>query len=80
VLAGGAAAAALSVFRREEAQAGIPIFNCRLPGQKCKNDKQCCSVKCRRNQCQCKPKGSPCYEPLEGGVCCSRKCQNNKCA
>jgi hypothetical protein len=79
VLAAGAATAALGAFRREEAAAGVPIFHCKLPGQKCKNDDQCCTEKCRKNQCQCKPKGKACYEPLRSGLCCSGKCQKGKC-
>lgn len=69
----------MGAFQPAVSEAGVPIFHCRLPGQKCKKDDQCCSVRCRRNQCQCAKKGQACYEPLEGGVCCSGKCQNNKC-
>lgn len=81
--AGGAVALLLASTGRARAEEvtgeGIPVYSCKIPGQKCKRNRQCCSDICKKKVCSCKPKGKSCYEPQEGGVCCSRKCQNGKC-
>ncbi len=58
---------------------GIPVFSCKIPGQKCDRDLQCCSKLCKKKVCSCKPKGRSCYEPQEGGICCSKRCRDGKC-
>ena len=74
LLAPGGRAAASDVTSE-----GIPVFSCKIPGQKCKRSKQCCSNICKKKVCSCKPKGHSCYEPQEGGVCCSKICRDTKC-
>ncbi|MCC7021262.1 MAG: hypothetical protein IT338_00460 [Thermomicrobiales bacterium] len=64
----------------EEAEAGVPIVHCKLPGKRCSKNRKCCSGKCRRGICWCNKKGRPCWEPLEGKLCCSQRCKNGKCA
>jgi hypothetical protein len=66
-------------LRGEEAEAGIPIFGCRVPGKKCSKDQKCCSGSCKKGRCSCKKKGRTCWAPLEGELCCSRKCKSGKC-
>ncbi len=64
-----------------EAQAGIPIVNCKIPGQKCSKDQKCCTGRClKRGLCGCSRKGKPCWSPLEGALCCSGRCAQGKCA
>lgn len=78
-LAGALAASALVAVRGEEAEAGIPIVNCKPPGKKCDKNKKCCSGRCKRGHCSCAKKGRPCWAPLEGALCCSQKCRSGKC-
>jgi hypothetical protein len=80
VVAASLLAPALTLGRREEAAAGIPIFNCKPPGKRCDKDKKCCSGNCRKRVCSCSKKGRPCWAPLEGALCCSQRCRNGKCA
>ena len=82
--AGGLATLLLTTGARARAAGtveseGIPVYSCKIPGQKCKRDKQCCSNICKKRVCSCKPKGHSCYEPQEGGVCCSKICRDTKC-
>src|SRR5690606_21843730 len=79
-LSGAITSAVLVAVRGEEADAGIPILNCKVPGQKCDKNQKCCSGHCRRRHCSCKKKGESCWAPLEGALCCSRKCHGGKCA
>ena len=83
VLAAGLTGAVLLGQGTEEAEAGIPILNCKVPGKKCKGKKdgnqKCCSGRCRGGRCMCSRKGRGCWDPLEGALCCSGKCQNGKC-
>ena len=64
----------------EQAEAGIPIANCKAPGKKCSSDGRCCSQRCRKGRCGCSKKGRPCWKPLEGALCCSQRCDNGKCS
>lgn len=65
----------------EEASAGIPIVNCKIPGQKCSSDQRCCTGRCTgKKRCGCQRKGRPCWSPLEGALCCSGRCAQGKCA
>jgi hypothetical protein len=74
------AAPVLVGLGRDEAAAGIPIVNCKVPGKRCDSDKKCCTGNCRKGICTCAKKGQACWEPLEGALCCSRRCASGKCA
>ena len=58
---------------------GIPIVHCKIPGQRCNGDKNCCSNKCNKGTCTCSKRGKRCFEPLRGALCCSGRCKNGKC-
>lgn len=63
-----------------EVDAGIPIVNCKIPGQQCDKDQKCCTGRCnKRGRCRCQPKGRECWSPLEGAMCCSSRCAQGKC-
>jgi hypothetical protein len=83
VLGGSAVGASLGLglgLGTEEAQAGIPIVNCKIPGQKCSKDQKCCTGRCTgKKRCACQRKGKPCWSPLEGALCCSGRCAQGKC-
>ena len=79
VLAAGITGALLVGQGAEEAEAGIPIVNCKVPGKKCSKNQKCCTGRCRKNRCACGRKGHPCWDPLEGALCCSGRCQSGKC-
>ena len=64
----------------QAAEASALVKGCRLPGQKCKNNKRCCSNKCGgQKRCGCVKKGSkPLVDTPLGAVpikalCCSNK-------
>ena len=79
-LAAAAAAPVLLKATGEEAEAGIPIANCKAPGKKCSSNQRCCSGRCKKDRCTCLKKGRACWNPLEGALCCSRRCQGGKCS
>ena len=83
VLAAGLAGAVLLGKGAEEAEAGIPIVHCQIPGKRCKGkhngNQKCCSGRCRQGRCMCSRKGRGCWSPLEGAMCCSGRCQNGIC-
>ena len=79
-LAAALAAPVLGQLGVEEAAAGIPIANCKVPGKKCSSNRRCCSGRCKKGRCICSKKGRPCWAPLEGALCCSRRCKNGKCS
>jgi hypothetical protein len=82
VLGGSALGASLGVglLSPQEARAGIPIVNCKIPGQQCDKDQKCCTGRClKRGRCGCSRKGKPCWSPLEGALCCSGRCAQGKC-
>ena len=84
ILATGITGALLARQGTEEAEAGIPIVNCQIPGKRCKGknkkgNKKCCSGGCRGGRCMCSRKGRACWSPLEGALCCSGRCQNGVC-
>lgn len=68
----------------DPAEAGIPIVNCKIPGQQCRSKQQCCTGRCSKKggkgRCRCQRKGKPCWVPLEGALCCSGRCDHGKCA
>lgn len=68
-----------AVLTSDEAEAGIPIVNCKIPGKGCRKNQSCCSGRCRKGRCKCSAKGRPCWDPLEGALCCSGRCQNGTC-
>jgi hypothetical protein len=74
------AAPVLLGLGRQEAVAGIPIVNCKVPGKRCDTDQKCCSGNCRKGICSCVKKGQACWDPLEGALCCSGRCSSGKCA
>lgn len=79
-LLGAALVAAGPLARRADpAAAGVPIYHCKIPGEFCKRDKNCCSRRCEDGICSCSGNGAKCYEPLRGAICCSGRCQNGKC-
>jgi hypothetical protein len=80
VVVAAIAAPVLVGLGRQEAEAGIPIVNCKPPGKRCDSDKKCCTGNCRKNICTCQKKGQACWAPLEGALCCSRRCSQGKCA
>jgi hypothetical protein len=81
VLGGSALGLGLGLGRSDEAAAGIPIVNCKIPGQKCNKAQKCCTTRCsKKGRCQCQRKGKPCWSPLEGALCCSGRCAQGKCA
>lgn len=79
----GVVAGVFGIGGRAQASApgaeGVPIYHCKVPGQLCQRDRNCCSRKCDQGVCSCSKKGAPCYEPLRGSVCCSARCKNGKC-
>lgn len=81
VLGGSALGMSLGLLPTPQAaQAGIPIVNCKIPGQKCSRDQKCCTGRCsKRGLCRCQPKGRECWAPLEGAMCCSGRCAQGKC-
>lgn len=77
--AAAAAAAVFGVRAGGEAEAGVPIYHCRVPGEFCSRGQNCCSGKCDQGICTCSKKGARCYEPLEGSLCCSGRCKKGRC-
>ncbi len=67
------------VAKAETGAEGVPIYHCKIPGQTCKRDTNCCSGKCNKGVCSCNKKGKKCFEPLRGAICCSGRCKNGKC-
>src|SRR5262245_45610932 len=55
-----ALAAPVLRWQGENAAAGIPIVNCKVPGKRCDSDKKCCTGNCRKNICTCQKKGQAC--------------------
>jgi hypothetical protein len=76
---GALAAPVLIGLGRQEAEAGIPIVNCKPPGKRCDSDKKCCGGNCRKGICTCATKGHQCWAPLEGALCCSGRCSGGRC-
>ena len=64
----------------DDAAAGIPIVNCKVPGKKCSSNRRCCSGRCKKGRCICSKKGRACWAPLEGALCCSQRCKGGKCS
>jgi len=84
--------AALAPFRPQRAGAGSIIPGCRLPGQRCDNDGNCCANFCPSSyqRCGCLLNGDNCFFELDPvllpgvgfdieALCCTGKCQNSKC-
>jgi hypothetical protein len=50
---------------------------CRIPGQPCGKDVQCCANTCRSDgTCGCRKRGKP---AAIGAICCSGKAKQGKC-
>jgi hypothetical protein len=92
VLAAGVAAAALAGIRSQPSEAGSIIQGCRMVGQRCDNDDNCCTGFCPQSQrrCGCLLTGDNCFFELDpkklpgvgfdmDAMCCTGKCQNSKC-
>ena len=92
VLVATVIAAALAPFRPQQAGAGSIIPGCRLPGQRCDNDGNCCTGFCPNSyeRCGCLLNGDSCFFPIDPvllpgvgfdvpALCCTTKCQNSKC-
>jgi hypothetical protein len=84
--------AALGPFWPQRAGAGPIIQGCRLPGQRCHTDDNCCAKFCssKYERCGCLLSGDSCFFELDPvllpgvgiempGLCCTAKCQNAKC-
>lgn len=79
VLAGAALGGIALTKGPEDAEAGVPIANCKVPGKQCRKAQTCCTGRCKKRRCQCSAKGRPCWSPLEGALCCSGRCHLGKC-
>lgn len=79
-LAATLAAPLMHGFQQQEAEAGLPIVNCKPPGKKCNRNQKCCSGRCKKGRCSCSKKGRNCWAPLEGALCCSGRCHSGKCS
>jgi hypothetical protein len=49
---------------------------CRIPGDTCSDNTQCCSHKCRGGACTCIKRGKYAFV---GAICCSGKKKKGKC-
>jgi hypothetical protein len=65
-LVAGVAAAALAVVRSQTGEAGSIIPGCRLPGQRCDGDNNCCTNFCPKSygRCGCLLTGDNCFFEL----------------
>jgi hypothetical protein len=95
LVAAGAAAALVPVLgeRRATAQRVTPdsqiVTGCRLVGQRCDGDTNCCSNHCANKRCRCLGKGASCLVDPGHGLpplpvkanCCTSKCSkhDHKC-
>ncbi|HEU5430364.1 MAG TPA: hypothetical protein VFU81_01805 [Thermomicrobiales bacterium] len=95
LMAAGVAAAVAPVLgaRLAAADAVTPasaiVKGCKLPGQRCSGDKNCCGNHCAHQRCRCINKGGSCLVALGGGLpplpvhalCCRNKCSkhDHKC-
>jgi len=92
VLVATVVVAALAPFRSRQAAAGSIIQGCRLPGQRCDDDGNCCTNFCPASygRCGCLLTGDSCFFPLDPvllpgvgfdieALCCTAKCHNSKC-
>ncbi|MCC6312642.1 MAG: hypothetical protein IT337_01415 [Thermomicrobiales bacterium] len=78
LLAGAVAMVAAGVglgFAAEDGEAVGRI--CRMPGQQCGRNRQCCSHRCKSGVCDCSPRGANCFRV--GITCCSQRCRRGKC-
>jgi len=74
-----AVAVSMGIAKAPEAEAGIPIVSCKIPGERCQGDKACCTGKCGDGICKCAGKGFRCWQPAEGALCCSGRCRSGRC-
>lgn len=92
VLAATLIVAVLGPFRSQRTAAGSIIPGCRLPGQRCDDDGNCCTNFCPASyeRCGCLLTGDNCFFELDpkklpgvgfdmNAMCCTGKCQNSKC-
>src|SRR5918993_1433001 len=77
-LAGGIAALATLVRAELGVAQEVGIeSNCNFNGDRCKSDRQCCSLKCRRHECKCAAFTEKCK--ADAG-CCKGFCgSDNRC-
>jgi hypothetical protein len=84
--------AALAPFRPQRDAAGSIIPGCRLPGQRCDGDNNCCTNFCPASygRCGCLLTGDSCFFELDpvklpgvgfdiDAACCTGRCHNSKC-
>jgi hypothetical protein len=92
VLVATVVVAVLALFRPQRAGAGSIIPGCRLPGQRCDGDENCCTNFCPASyeRCGCLLSGDNCFFAIDPvllpgvgfdmpAMCCTGKCQNSKC-
>lgn len=83
--------AALAPIRGQRAGAGSIVPGCRLPGQRCRHDGNCCTNFCPASyeRCGCLLTGDSCFFAIDPSVpdigfdipafCCTMKCKNSRC-
>ncbi len=77
VLGAGLGAAVLGRQGADAAAVEEEAFGfCRLPNDKCSDDTQCCSHRCKAGVCTCLKRGKYAFV---GAVCCSGKRKKGKC-
>jgi hypothetical protein len=94
LLAAGVAAVVAPALGERLAEAQVTpdsaiVKGCRLPGQRCSGNKNCCGNHCAHNRCRCIGKGGSCLVAVGGGLpplpvhalCCTNKCSkaDHKC-
>jgi hypothetical protein len=89
MLLGVAPALAATAGDAEVGPDGQIFPGCRVSGQRCRKNSNCCTGRCTgAQQCRCLHKGASCMVTVKGGttlfvhaVCCSNRCSksDNKC-
>ena len=79
--AASGALAAVAALARPGGEAAA--LRCRVYGDACERDRQCCSEQCAGRRCDCRAPGGNCV--VDGRrvdrACCSNRCQRNgRCA
>lgn len=75
------AALAIGLGRFDQDEA---VAKCKIDGQKCKKNKECCSKKCKGKACRCRSLGETCNapdfgNPSENTCCGADHCWGNAC-
>lgn len=77
VLGAGVGAAVLGRQMATAADVEDEAFGfCRIPGDTCGDDTQCCSHNCRNGVCTCLKRGKSVFAAV---ICCSGKKKKGKC-